>query len=66
MAELLEFDECDCRCHIDPLRLAEPDHVAPCCAACQYCHKNIRLDVYEEHEKDCRNPDTMKGIGFGV
>lgn len=43
-----DFDECDCSCH-----KTGAVHCIACCNFCLRCKRNIKLQLYEDHQKSC-------------
>ncbi len=50
---MLRVDECNCPCHIYDTKM-HVNHFGPCCRTCDICHKNINIDCYDLHIKDCK------------
>lgn len=54
-------DECTCGCH-NVREGAKVAHCMACCRQCHYCHKNISVLAYDEHEKQCRLKNSIHAL----
>lgn len=65
-----KIEECNCMCHTNSGII----HFTPCCNECEYCGKNIKINDFNKHIKNCKkefdelnkkNPQKNKSIkGF--